>query len=953
MALSRVRYEQTVAGNRSFAVPFAYLRKEHVEVKADGVTIAFTWVDNQNILTNVAPTVGAVVLVKRVTPTDVQVDFTDGSTLTEKELDLAYLQNLYLAQERIDDAEDTMKIGDNGHWDARSRRITNMANPVGDNDAVTLGHLNTRLQAIADLVTQIEGYLSDAEGLAQDAADSAAIASAQVALAAAQAAIAQGYAEDAADQVALAEAQVAIAAGHAADAASYVSDAAAQVAIAAGHAADAQAAQAAAELAAGGAEDVLQEIEDKLVSGELGSYPGVMDEDPINQNIRKAYAAITSTEDFDPPFNTLGNTDLTSGLGKGILTPGLGAYAGKMTMTAWSASPAKLRFDTASERFQYQLHDSTVWVNLEENDKGQPILTLDNGEVLVVGSLPSITFVYPSSFGSEVDISGYTRSGMYGILTTIPVDPGNGKQSQQDFDNAYKLIVLGDRTGGYETNWDCLQEVTLEYQSTSNPNERMMRKFTRHVSNFQGSFWGGNWTMVGGDSGTPIVYDGTFERLIGTGSSSTNGYMRLLQRNSSRYFQITMNGTTSTDKSITMGTENIVGVIKIDEGNGTLSLNNDNANNHSKLMMPLTNATGPVVLHRHALGVDSIGINSYFKIGMGSHNPTPNPGQNYFGIQNYGAWTVHVGSSTTGTSHKTLNFNRSGEGRYAGYASGTGVGYSTLLGFTTSTANSTYSYLFVKNGTGLPENYIGVGGTLDSGAPQVRANAYSYDFRRSTDAVNPYGSVAFHVGNSVRSSDDAAYSLIQGTGINIFGDLTNNYAGVRISPRSTSPETGVGVISSTGAGSPGEAEGVAPLRFSQNVATGETKVWLASDTTIGTESQNSVVINDAEKTVISVTRMSHNRKMITIRQRSATPDANGVITLTLPESYKKMLHIGYQRDQDATGVSVSYIPDSYNMDSAVSRSTVSVGFVKATPSTFTPATTALDCAGTLVFIVEE
>ncbi|WP_311056509.1 phage tail fiber protein [Pseudomonas aeruginosa] len=103
MALARVTYTQSVSGNRNFSVPFPYLSKDHVKVTVNGAAVTFSWLSASSIQLTTAPAIGAKVEVRRVTERNsLLVDFADGSTLTESQLDLASKQNFYLSQEADD-----------------------------------------------------------------------------------------------------------------------------------------------------------------------------------------------------------------------------------------------------------------------------------------------------------------------------------------------------------------------------------------------------------------------------------------------------------------------------------------------------------------------------------------------------------------------------------------------------------------------------------------------------------------------------------------------------------------------------------------------------------------------------------------------------------------------------------------------------------------------------------
>ncbi|UXY92584.1 tail fiber protein [Pseudomonas phage LUZ100] len=114
MALARVTYTQSVNGNRNFSVPFPYLSKDHVKVTVNGAAVTFSWLSASSIQLTTAPAIGAKVEVRRVTERNsLLVDFADGSTLTESQLDLASKQNFYLSQEADDLAVESNGLANN------------------------------------------------------------------------------------------------------------------------------------------------------------------------------------------------------------------------------------------------------------------------------------------------------------------------------------------------------------------------------------------------------------------------------------------------------------------------------------------------------------------------------------------------------------------------------------------------------------------------------------------------------------------------------------------------------------------------------------------------------------------------------------------------------------------------------------------------------------------------
>ena len=128
-------------------------------------TKAFTWNGHGTIQLNTAPAANAVVGIVRETPrTRPLVDFTDGSNLTEIELDRACLQLLYIVQEAIDLASNSLQyIPEEGLYDAGGRPISNVGDPLDADDVLTLGYYNRKLWPdVKEYVrTEIDGTIGE------------------------------------------------------------------------------------------------------------------------------------------------------------------------------------------------------------------------------------------------------------------------------------------------------------------------------------------------------------------------------------------------------------------------------------------------------------------------------------------------------------------------------------------------------------------------------------------------------------------------------------------------------------------------------------------------------------------------------------------------------------------------------------------------------------------------
>lgn len=147
MAYSYVQYTGNNA-TTNFAFSFPYLDSSHIKVRVDGVITPFTFVNSGTVQISPAPLAGKIIDIRRETPKDIApVNFTDGSVLLEQDLDLLAAFNLYTAQESADGVADAIVKDSTGVWDAQSRRIKDVANPVNANDAVNKNWAETAMSS--------------------------------------------------------------------------------------------------------------------------------------------------------------------------------------------------------------------------------------------------------------------------------------------------------------------------------------------------------------------------------------------------------------------------------------------------------------------------------------------------------------------------------------------------------------------------------------------------------------------------------------------------------------------------------------------------------------------------------------------------------------------------------------------------------------------------------------
>ena len=123
---------------KTFGIPFPYLHKDHISLAVNSEAVAWEYLNAQTISCATAPPVGAIVRIRRTTPRERPVvDYQDGSTLTELDMDLQSIQLLYIVQEVYDAVDECIALDDYNRWDAGDRRIVNVGDPINKTDAAT------------------------------------------------------------------------------------------------------------------------------------------------------------------------------------------------------------------------------------------------------------------------------------------------------------------------------------------------------------------------------------------------------------------------------------------------------------------------------------------------------------------------------------------------------------------------------------------------------------------------------------------------------------------------------------------------------------------------------------------------------------------------------------------------------------------------------------------------
>ena len=178
----------TYTGNGStttFSVTFPYIEQAHVIVTVDGVTKTlttdYTFPTSSTITFTSAPAASTDIKFTRSSNRTTRlVDYQDGSTLTEANLDQDGNQSFFMAQEAIDTTENALSKNALNLFDADNNRIINVADPTSAQDASTKAYvdsiLTTNNTAVANATTQANNAATSATN-AQNSANTASTAS--------------------------------------------------------------------------------------------------------------------------------------------------------------------------------------------------------------------------------------------------------------------------------------------------------------------------------------------------------------------------------------------------------------------------------------------------------------------------------------------------------------------------------------------------------------------------------------------------------------------------------------------------------------------------------------------------------------------------------------------------------------------------------------------------------
>tara|TARA_B000000609_G_scaffold141213_1_gene119971 strand:- start:4 stop:801 length:798 start_codon:yes stop_codon:yes gene_type:complete len=182
-------------GSSPLSFSFPYRSTSDIIVKVDGVTKTltthYTFPTSSTIqfTSGNIPTSGQIVEIRRATSQNTRlVDYVSGAILTESDLDTDSNQAFFMAQESIDIANDGLTLQSTGVFDANNKRLTNVADPTGTQDAATKNYVDSNIGSATASSAAAASSASAAASSATSAASSATTATTQAGIATTKAA---------------------------------------------------------------------------------------------------------------------------------------------------------------------------------------------------------------------------------------------------------------------------------------------------------------------------------------------------------------------------------------------------------------------------------------------------------------------------------------------------------------------------------------------------------------------------------------------------------------------------------------------------------------------------------------------------------------------------------------------------------------------------------------------
>ena len=172
-----VTYNGTGSQTR-FDFPFDYLRKSFVHVSVNNALMNNTTdytIDGRTVVFTTAPASGSVIRIYRETATDRLVVWADASVLKAADMTIQQVQQLHILEETNDwTKSSSIVLNDDGTaWQGRNYRLTNIADPVDEQDAVTKRYIDNEENSFMATMTALKNQTEQTANQASTNANNA------------------------------------------------------------------------------------------------------------------------------------------------------------------------------------------------------------------------------------------------------------------------------------------------------------------------------------------------------------------------------------------------------------------------------------------------------------------------------------------------------------------------------------------------------------------------------------------------------------------------------------------------------------------------------------------------------------------------------------------------------------------------------------------------------------
>lgn len=159
----------TYTGNgtqTNFDIPFDYLRKSFVFASINNEATSDFTIDGRTLIFNEAPAEEAIIVIYRKTDTKPLVSWADASVFRSGDMTISQIQQLHIIEEGQDWSRTNSVVLEDDVYNMRFHRVTNVADPVEENDVVTKVYMESVQGGFVQQNTALKNEATKQAGIA-------------------------------------------------------------------------------------------------------------------------------------------------------------------------------------------------------------------------------------------------------------------------------------------------------------------------------------------------------------------------------------------------------------------------------------------------------------------------------------------------------------------------------------------------------------------------------------------------------------------------------------------------------------------------------------------------------------------------------------------------------------------------------------------------------------------